>query len=197
MEACMNYLSSINKAISCILYNLLCSRYFFRNPYNKSEHSHNRGENEFSSIKSMSSVQNTKRQNECFYSAQLTGLAWMPFVMKPSLWFRCQWVAHSCNIVLLLLQLLCSCLCHGFLINESAIALPVFYQYWCAVYSRYVLGGWILQAEKTQSTIYIQSGLRWASLAHRFFFCCFTSCSVWFTVGRDRELYQTQSKSRK
>lgn len=115
-----------------------------------------------------------KRQNEHF-----TVCSWLVLLECTSWWIptsKCFHMVHVsmnslfCDIVLLLLQLLCLCLCHGFLINESAISQPVFYHYWYTVYGRYVLGGWILQAETTHSTIYTQSVLRWASLAHRFFF---------------------------
>lgn len=54
-------------------------------------------------------------------------------------------------------------------INEGAISGCGFYHYWCTVYGRYALGGWIFQAETTHSTIYTQSVLGWASLSFGIF----------------------------
>lgn len=126
----------------------------------------------------MSSIRNMKRQNEHF-----TVCSWLVLLECTSWWSPASKCFHRvhvstnalcCDIVLLLLQLLCLCLCHGFLINESAISWPVFYHYRCTLCGRCVLGGWISQAETTHSTIYTQSVFRWASLAQRIFFWCFS-----------------------
>ncbi len=85
--------------------------------------------------------------------------------------FMCLWMSYA---VALSCFYCCSCavFISWLFINGCTISQAgVFYHYWCTVYGRYALGGWIFQAETTHSTIYTQSVPGWASLSFEIFFC--------------------------